>query len=344
MTVIGVALLVALLYRMRNSIPFSGFSGSLLLDSLRQARLPLLLLSLVTIYVCFAIRALRWMRLARRLHAPDFGNIYRMTLAGFSAMFLLGRAGEPVRPLLLARKEKLPIADTFGVYVLERLIDTASAVVIASFGLLVFAAMHAAGESVGALERAARTTGSILFVGVLAAIGFLVYFRLHGTGLLERRLERWHHIHGWRGHLARMVLGFARGVQTIRTWGDLGETLVYSSVHWTLIAVVYYWTAQSFGGSLAAISFGGTLLVLGFALVGSAVQLPGVGGGTQVATFLAYTAIFGVEKERAAVAAIVVWLISFASVSLAGVPLLIREGWSLGELRRVAIKEEEESA
>jgi len=344
LVVIGLCLLGALLYRMRKSIPFSGFSGTLLLDSLRQARLSLLLLSLATIYACFAIRALRWMRLARRLGAANFGNIYRVTLAGFSAMFLLGRAGEPVRPLLLARKEKLPIADTFGVYVLERLLDTASAVVIAAIGLFIFTSTHPAGDSADGLEKAARTTGSILFAGVLGAIGFLVYFRLHGTNVLERRLERWHHAHGWRGHGARMILGFARGVQTIRTWGDLGETLAYSGVHWALVAVVYYWTAQSFGGSLASITFGGTLLVLAFALVGSAVQLPGVGGGTQVATFLAYTAIFGVEKERAAVAAIVVWLISFASVSLAGVPLLIREGWSLGELRRVALKEEEESA
>src|SRR5258708_36665384 len=52
-------------------------------------------------------------------------------------------------------------------------------------------------------------------------------------------------------------------------------------------------------------------LVMAFTLVGSAVQLPGVGGGSQVAAFLAYTAIFGVEKEPAAAAAIVMWLITF---------------------------------
>jgi hypothetical protein len=36
----------------------------------------------------------------------------------------------------------------------------------------------------------------------------------------------------------------------------------------------------------------------------------------------------------------VLWFISFAVCSLAGVPLLIREGWSLGELRRMAKSEE----
>jgi hypothetical protein len=36
-----------------------------------------------------------------------------------------------------------------------------------------------------------------------------------------------------------------------------------------------------------------------------------------------------------------VWLITFAASSLAGVPLLVREGWSLGELRRMAEHEDE---
>jgi hypothetical protein len=36
------------------------------------------------------------------------------------------------------------------------------------------------------------------------------------------------------------------------------------------------------------------------------------------------------------------WLITFASCSLAGVPLLIREGLSLGELRSMRAHEDEE--
>jgi uncharacterized membrane protein YbhN (UPF0104 family) len=82
------------------------------------------------------------------------------------------------------------------------------------------------------------------------------------------------------------------------------------------------------------------MLVLAFTLAGSAVQLPGVGGGAQVATFIAFTAVLGVEKERAAAAAIVLWLISFAACSLAGVPLLFREGFSPGKLRDLAQREE----
>ena len=83
------------------------------------------------------------------------------------------------------------------------------------------------------------------------------------------------------------------------------------------------------------------MLVLAFTLAGSAIQLPGVGGGSQIASFLAYTAIFGVEKEPAAAAALLVWLITFAGCSIAGVPLLLHEGLSLGKLREMAEHEKE---
>jgi len=111
-------------------------------------------------------------------------------------------------------------------------------------------------------------------------------------------------------------------------------TISYSAAHWFLVLLVYLWVSHSFGGTLGTISLGDAMLVMAFTLVGSAVQLPGVGGGSQVAAFLAYTAIFGVEKEPAAAAAIVMWLITFAASSLAGVPLLIHEGFSLGNCAR----------
>jgi glycosyltransferase 2 family protein len=325
------------------------FSGAKLLHALASANPYLLILSLVGIYTCYALRALRWQVFQRNLGRGGFWMIYRMTLAGFAALFLLGRAGEPVRPLLLSRKERLPLADMFGLYFLERLFDTASTAVIAGLGLVLFeshaqqsAPMTASAQrATSTLTTAARTTGTLLFVGVIAAVAILVYLRLHGTALLERRLARWRHAHGWRGKLAGIVLGFARGVQTIRTWSDLALSLFYSAAHWFGIALIYVWVSHALGGRLAGIGIGDALLVLAFTMVGSAVQLPGVGGGSQVACFLAYTTIFGVEKEPAAAAAIIIWLISFAGVSFAGVPLLIHEGMSLGELRRIAKHEEE---
>jgi uncharacterized protein (TIRG00374 family) len=324
------------IYRSSGMMHLGDFSGTKLWTAIRNADPLLLILSLVAIYSCYALRSLRWKAFQRNLGPSRFGPIYAMTLAGFAAIFLLGRAGEPVRPLLLARKEKLPVADLFGIYALERLFDLASTAVIAAVGLLLFQSRGHAGETAGKLETAARTTGSLLFAGVVGAIAFLLYLRLHGSALLERRLQGWVNTRGWRGKIAGIVLGFARGVQAIRSWSDLALSVFYSAVHWFLVLLVYLWVSHSFGGTLTSLSLGDAMLVMAFTLVGSAVQLPGVGGGSQVASFLAYTAIFGVEKEAAAAASIVMWLITFAAVSLAGVPLLIHEGLSLGKLKELA--------
>ena len=115
-----------------------------------------------------------------------------------------------------------------------------------------------------------------------------------------------------------------------------------AAAHWFFVLLVYFWVCHAFGGTLGTISLGDAMLVLAFTLAGSALQLPGVGGGAQVASFLALTAVLGVEKEPAAAAAIVLWLISFAACSLAGVPLLLREGFSPGKLRAIAQHEKQE--
>ncbi|MGB7282340.1 MAG: lysylphosphatidylglycerol synthase transmembrane domain-containing protein [Candidatus Acidiferrum sp.] len=330
------------IYRSTGMLHGASFSGTRLLQAVRNANPYLLILSILAIYVCYAIRALRWKVFQGNLGPSRFWQIYSMTLAGFTAVFLLGRAGELVRPALLARKEKLPVADMFGIYALERIFDFASMAVIASVGLLLFQSRAHVSQAATALEAAAKTAGSFFSAAVLGAIVFLVYLRLHGTALLERRLQGWHAAHGWRGLVARILLGFVRGVQAIRSVRELVAALFYSAAHWFLVALIYLWVSRAFGGTLGTITLGDAMLVLAFALAGSAVQLPGVGGGAQVATFLAFTTVLGVEQERAAAAAIVLWLISFAACSLAGVPLLFREGFSPGELRELAEHEKQE--
>jgi len=340
---LGGALLAFLLYRSRHLLNLSDFSGEKLWHAVKSANLAYILLSIVLIYLCYFLRAIRWRNFQKYLGPTNLWHIYEMTLAGFAAIFLLGRAGEPVRPLLISRKDKVPLADTFGIYALERLFDTASTAILAAIGLLIFTAQqHGHPEQTAtAFQTAAKTAGTILCLAVLVAIGVLVYLRLHGTTVLERRMQGWLAAHGWRGGVARTLLGFARGVQTIRTWGDLLFAVVVSAAHWLLVIAIYYLVALGFGGKLATLRFQDAMLVLVFTLVGSAVQLPGVGGGSQALTILAYTSIFNIEKEPAVAAALLLWFITFASCSFAGVPLLIKEGLSLGELRRLRAHENE---
>jgi glycosyltransferase 2 family protein len=340
---IGVAALTFFGYKFRNSISLQGFHWSQVAASIRNASVPFLLLSILTIFLCYAVRSLRWIRFSRSMGKSGFWSVYGATLMGFSCVFLLGRAGEPVRPVLIARKESLSMPGMFGIYFLERIFDIAATVILAGLALVLFQRQGPVSAQESHLITIARSTGVALFIGLVAVIAFLVYFRFHGGEWLSRRLKHPAWRMGFRARLASLLEGFSDGLQAVRTWGDLTVLVGYSALHWTLVVVVYLCVEHAFGGALAAISVGGTILVLAFTLVGSAVQLPGVGGGAQVATYLVLTAVFGIEQGPAATVAISVWLISFASCCLAGIPLLFREGLSMSDLRRITREEERES-
>ena len=334
--VVAVAALGYFVYKFRNSIALEGFHWSTVGQSLREANLGLLLLALVTIYGCFAIRAVRWNWLSRSFGPATFGATYSATLSGFACTFLLGRAGEPIRPVLIGKKNSLSIPRMFGVYVLERVFDIAATAVIAGSALLLFERQEIPGEAHVDIMNKARIAGGALIVGLVVMVSFLIYFRYHGAEWLARRLQKSSWRGGWRGKIIALLEGFSEGLQGIRTGGDLAVLIALTALHWALIVFCYLWIAHALGGKLLELDFAGAMLVLGFSAVGSAMQLPGVGGGAQVATFLVFTLVFGVEKVPAATASILIWLITFASCSLVGLPLLLAEGWSMGELRQMA--------
>ena len=340
--VAAVAAVVGLLiYRFRTILNLANFSAANLWSTIRGINLALLGLALALIYVCYAVRSLRWQALQNNLGPSKFFDIYTVTLAGFAAVNILSRAGEPIRPLLLARKAKHPVADIFGIWALERLIDTASFAIILAIGLIAYRPRTGI-EQMTATIAAAKVGGGILGMAVAAVIGLLAYLRLHGSALLESRMHVWTRSVGWRAKAATIILGFVRGVQTIKSWSDLLKTIAYSTLHWYLVVAVYVLVCMSFGGELGQLGFSDCTMLLGLTLVGSIIQLPAVGGGFQTAAFVVFTKLFGIPAEPATAAALLLWLVAFVACSLVGIPVLIREGVSLGQLRELAVHEKEE--
>jgi uncharacterized protein (TIRG00374 family) len=332
------AALGAFAYQSRHKIHLADFTWKKFIQSVGQANIWLLLLAIIGIYGCYAIRAVRWQRFCRYVGPTTFVNTFTGTVMGFAAIFVLGRAGEPVRPLLLAKKDKLPVASQFGIFFLERFCDFAAAAVLACLSLLIFPnKLSDAGADMNWVAGARG--GAWLLLGMLTAlISLLLYYRLHGAAVVDRGLERWRGMGGIRNRFASAIGGISEGLQAIRTLPDLGAALIYTAAHWVLAVLVYQGIANAFGQSFlhADMNFSSCMLLLSVTLVGSVLQLPGVGGGAQIASFIGLTKIFGVEQEPAAAIAVVLWLITFASPTLAGIPLLIHEGMSMGELRKLA--------
>lgn len=325
-----------LAYRSQGSIHLANFSWSRLWVELAGTNKAYLVAAVVGIHVAFLLRAMRWKRFCRYLGSASLGDVVGPTFMGFAAIFVLGRAGEPVRPLLLARRCRMAVSSMFGIYVLERIFDTAASAVLAGASLLLFRNGLAAG---GEWEGRIRTAGGALLAGLVVFAGFLVYFQTHGAAFLQRSLGRWREAGGWRGFVATQFIEFSDGLQAIRGLSDWWAAVAYSVVHWGLIVFVYLWVMRSFGGAVGQLSYSSAMLVLAFTMMGSLVQLPGVGGGAQLATFVVLTRIFQIDAEPAAAVAVLSWLISFAGACLVGLPLLIREGLSMGELRRMASAE-----
>src|SRR5260370_7254567 len=97
----GLLVLGFVLYRSSAMMHLGDFSGTKLLQAVRHANPFLLILSILAIYSCYALRSLRWKVFQRNLGPSRFGPIYAMTLAGFAAALLLAPPGAPLLPLLL---------------------------------------------------------------------------------------------------------------------------------------------------------------------------------------------------------------------------------------------------
>jgi glycosyltransferase 2 family protein len=85
------------------------------------------------------------------------------------------------------------------------------------------------------------------------------------------------------------------------------------------------------------------LLLMGFSMIGSIVQLPAVGGGSQLAVISALQVIYGIPPEMAVSCGILLWLVTFMSCVPVGLAFARREHLSLRRLSEESAHEEEEA-
>jgi len=110
---------------------------------------------------------------------------------------------------------------------------------------------------------------------------------------------------------------------------------------WWVIALSYKEVTSAYGAPMHVMITTKDLLLMGSSMVGSMVQLPGVGGGSQVATISVMAHVFDVPKELAVSCGIMLWLVSFVTVIPVGLLLAHRERLSLRKLSAEADEAEE---
>ncbi|MGO9863097.1 MAG: lysylphosphatidylglycerol synthase transmembrane domain-containing protein [Terriglobales bacterium] len=298
-------------------------------------------------YFAYFLRAVRWKIFLRpvRKEASILGLV-SPTVIGFTGIALLGRAGELIRPYLIARHEKLPFASQVAVWAVERIFD------FGGFAVLLVSAIFLPTKLREFTEAATTSPGTrhwihvagyalvALVVGLLSATMLMAW---RGTRIAKWVEERFSHLAENLGHrIAQKIREFTLGLNTIHGPFEFLQLSAVSVLMWWAIAVAYKEVTHAYGAPMAGMSIATVLPLMFCSMLGSLAQLPGVGGGSQLATISALDHVFHiVPRELAASCGIMLWLVTFFSVVPAGLLLSHYERLSLRKLSEESEQAEE---
>src|SRR5215211_3706015 len=181
-----------------------------------RARIELVLLAVGTTALTYVLRAVRWQYLLSPIGPVGLGNALRMTVIGFAASALLpARAGEVLRPWLLARKEGLSATAAFATIILERVLDTVMVLLFFGFFLLVADPDFARGDPV-AFSRLKLGGRAAALVSVFALA--LMFFLAGHPGTLNSLQALFERVLPTRLAVAgtRFLRTFADGLAVVR--------------------------------------------------------------------------------------------------------------------------------
>ncbi|MGH9326360.1 MAG: lysylphosphatidylglycerol synthase transmembrane domain-containing protein [Terriglobia bacterium] len=333
---IGTAILVLILYQFRNNPQWKNFQWHRLGFLLAHVDPKLLTLAILASLLTYLIRAWRWKFFTDPVKNCSLWTLFKGQILGFSSIYLVGRAGEIVRPAYIARAERLPFTSQLAVWLLERVYDTIALVVLLAFALYFVSVPSLSAHPAHFLDAVRHAATGIMVLCALLII-LLVLFRFYSEKAIARAV-RWASIfpESFRGHLEGFLRSFASGLEVIQNPLDFGASLLCTAILWGINVTVFWLDFRSLGGRLAALSWLEAALTLVIAAIGLVVQLPGVGGGYQVAVLLALEEFFRVPAAGAASAAILSWATVMVPCLALGVALLIHEGLTLKKLETIA--------
>jgi uncharacterized protein (TIRG00374 family) len=297
-----------------------------------RARADLLVASLLVTGLTYVLRAARWQYLLLPIGKVGLGLALKTTVIGFAATALLpARAGELLRPYLLARKAGFSATATFATIIVERLLDTITVVLLFAAYMLVF--------DTGMSTADATTFGQIKLGGAIAGavsvVVLVVLFFLAGhPGTLQRLTLGISKV--LPASLAERATGlvrtFAEGLAIVRQPKRLAAAVVFSLPLWLSIAAGIWLVTRAFHIEMP---FTGSFLIVALLVVGVAVPTPGAVGGFHYFYKLGATAFFAASPDKAVGAALVLHAVSFVPVAIAGLILMAQEGLSLSRLGAV---------
>lgn len=345
---VAIAALTALFLWGRNRIhfDFGVFSAQL-----AHAQWTGIALSAACIYIAYLFRSARWAQLVK--HSKKVGpfSLLGTQVIGFTAVALIGRVADPVRPYLVSKKTGLALSSQLAVYIVERLFDTGSMALLFSIAMLwvPYAQIMKAtsnshlvsslGSHSPALAAFAARYGALVFT-LLGAL-FLLAVRLAGNtvasiaerafGMFSKKLAV---------AAGEKIRAFHAGLDIMRTFGEFAITAAISLAMWVLIAAAYFAGCRAFAASpqLASMTPSQCVLLMVASGTASIFQLPVVGWFTQIGVVAAaITGLFHANPEAATACAAILLLTTFLGIVPVG---LIWAQFDNVSLRKLTVESE----
>lgn len=303
--------------------------------ALRQTDWRLIALATAIVCLTYLLRAYRWRAFLMPLATTSIRELFAATTVGFGSIFLLGRAGEVVRPAFLPlRDRRVPASAAFVTIAVERVYDMVAIVLLFSANLLLFSPQ---GADQTAYARV-RQAGFILLLGAVLGIVALVLFSIRSQSVIrwidKRSARASSPVLRRAGSFVTMMLEqWARALGVLVDARELVVTAGWTIVLWGAITLADWLILRAFG---LPFGIGETVFVMGWGLVGSLVPTPGGAAGAFHAATAAGLIFLGVPRDQAAAVSIVMHLVVFAPALFFALYYFLRSDIKLDRLRRVA--------
>ncbi|HET9837799.1 MAG TPA: lysylphosphatidylglycerol synthase transmembrane domain-containing protein [Candidatus Angelobacter sp.] len=317
-----------------------------------------LLAGVALVWVDYYLRALRWKIMLRPVCEARTADLVAPTVIGFTGLALLGRPGEFIRPYLIGRKVNLNISSQLAVWAVERIFDAGAFTLVMAINILGF--RHELRQLPGFANAPTRHFLGIDFtafglfevfsIGVLCWVAFagFVAFRVRSNpdraarvfgrifGLFSPRLG---------ATVAKRVHAFGEGLNTIKDFTSFLQIAGLSLLIWVFIGLAYLAVVHAYSiHRLANLKLYHVLLLTAASVAGGTLQLPVVGGGSQLATIGMLKGVLLPDRpgmtEIAISCGIMLWLVTFMSVVPLGLGIARSEHVSIMKIEKESLEQE----